>query len=77
MLLVGQLARQTGVSTRMLRYYEERGLIDATRADNGYRHYSADTVNRVDRIRTMLSSSIPTAAIRRCLPPVHTPPTTP
>ena len=36
---IGELAKRTGVATRMLRYYEEQGLISTRRLDNGYRGY--------------------------------------
>ncbi len=38
---IGELSRRTGVPTRMLRYYEEQGLLRPERADNGYRSYRA------------------------------------
>jgi len=43
---IGELATRTGVPTRMLRYYEEQGLITPRRLANGYREYDdflADT----------------------------------
>jgi DNA-binding transcriptional MerR regulator len=36
---IGELADRAGTTARMLRYYEEQGLLPARRAGNGYRQY--------------------------------------
>lgn len=36
---IGELARRTGVSERMLRYYEQEGLLRPARTTSGYRDY--------------------------------------
>ena len=51
---IGELARSTGVHPRMLRYYEERGLLEPSRDPNGYRSYGAHQVERVKKIRDLL-----------------------
>lgn len=38
-MLIGELSERTGVSARMLRYYEQEGLVVPRRAANGYRVY--------------------------------------
>ncbi|MEU9027953.1 MerR family transcriptional regulator [Streptomyces sp. NPDC048383] len=50
---IGELARRAGTSTRTLRYYESRGLLDARRADNGYRSYDEDDLRLLRQIRTL------------------------
>ncbi|MCK7623006.1 MerR family transcriptional regulator [Streptomyces sp. RS10V-4] len=65
---IGELARRTGVSTRVLRYYEQRGLLCAGRDPNGYRTYDADAVDTVTRIRELLATGLNTDAIRALLP---------
>jgi DNA-binding transcriptional MerR regulator len=57
-LLVGELARRTGASTRSLRYYEQRGLINAHRDHNGYRRYDHDVVQVVNNLRRLLSAGL-------------------
>ncbi|MEU8681492.1 MerR family transcriptional regulator [Streptomyces sp. NPDC048611] len=66
---IGELARRTGVSTRVLRYYEQRGLLHARRDTNGYRRYDArESVERVGRIRELLAVGLNTDDIRALLP---------
>ncbi|WP_275002366.1 MerR family transcriptional regulator [Promicromonospora iranensis] len=65
---IGELAERTGVPRRLLRYYEEQGLIMPRRLDNGYREYDAYLVERVMKIRGLLDSGIPTRIIVDMLP---------
>lgn len=51
---IGELAEQAGTSTRMVRYYEQQGLLQARRAANGYRAYDESDVRLVREIRTLL-----------------------
>ncbi|MEU8347427.1 DNA-binding transcriptional regulator, MerR family [Actinomadura meyerae] len=67
-MLIGELARRTGVSPRLLRYYEEQGLLDAARGANGYRHYDEDSVTTVRKIRVLLDAGLSTEVIRVVLP---------
>lgn len=60
---IGELAERTGVPPRMLRYYEQQGLITASRSDNGYRAYQAGDVDRVRRVRSLITSGVPTKLI--------------
>ena len=47
----GQLARSTRIGTEAIRFYEREGLLPAVvRAANGYRHYPAETVQRLNFI---------------------------
>lgn len=36
---IGRAAKETGLSVKTIRYYEEIGLVDADRAGNGYRDF--------------------------------------
>jgi len=52
MLQIGELSEQTGVPSKTIRYYEEIGLLpEPQRAENGYRLYSQDDVDRLQFIR--------------------------
>jgi DNA-binding transcriptional MerR regulator len=67
-VLIGELARRTGVSERLLRYYENRGLLSSRRLANGYRDYGEAAVQTVARIRVLLAAGLPTRVIRQVLP---------
>ncbi|MEV6874305.1 MerR family transcriptional regulator [Amycolatopsis sp. NPDC051128] len=64
---IGELAEHTGVSTRLLRYYEQQGLLTASRDSNGYRAYDEDAVVRVRQIRRLLEAGLNTEVIASAL----------
>ncbi|GAA5077826.1 DNA-binding transcriptional MerR regulator [Thermocatellispora tengchongensis] len=68
---IGALAARTGVSRRLLRYYEEQGLLRPLRLTNGYREYSESDVAAVRHIRALLAAGLPTTVIARLLHCVH------
>jgi DNA-binding transcriptional MerR regulator len=70
-VLIGELSRRTGVSERLLRYYERTQLIHADRRANGYREYDDQTVETVRRVRALLAVGLPTRIIRQVLPCTH------
>ena len=65
---IGELSERTGTSRRLLRYYEEQGLIIASRGANGYRDYDQATVDRVLQVRGLLDAGLPTRIIKQILP---------
>lgn len=65
---IGELAARTGIAARMLRYYEEQGLIVPERAANGYRDYDDYLVERAAKIRGLVDSGVPTRIIADILP---------
>jgi DNA-binding transcriptional MerR regulator len=68
---IGELASRTSVSTRLLRYYEEQGLLTPCRGSNGYRTYDEEAVTRVRQIRALLSAGLSTGVIATVLPCVR------
>ena len=61
---IGELADRAGVPQRMLRYYEQQGLLSPERGDNGYRSYREEDVDRVHRVRSLIRSGMPTRLAR-------------
>jgi DNA-binding transcriptional MerR regulator len=51
-LRIGELAQASGASAKTIRYYEEIGLLPPSqRAENGYRFYGAEDIQRLRFIR--------------------------
>ncbi|MFJ9377049.1 MerR family transcriptional regulator [Streptomyces sp. NPDC101455] len=67
-VLIGELAKRTGTSERLLRYYERAGLLRPERLPNGYREYTDSDTAAVLRIRALLAAGLPTRVIRHVLP---------
>jgi DNA-binding transcriptional MerR regulator len=65
---IGELARRTGVSARMLRYYEHEGLLNPKRTDSGYRDYGSEQVDAAKRIRMLSAAGLKISSIRLLLP---------
>lgn len=65
MLSIGEIAYATGVSRRMLRHWEEAGLIAPAAVDEhtGYRRYSRTQVGRVRAISALRSVGFALAEI--------------
>lgn len=50
---VGELAEATGLSVRVLRHWDERGVVSPSRTPAGHRLYDADDVVRLHRAITL------------------------
>lgn len=61
---IGDLARATGVSVRSIRHYDQRGLLDSTRADNGYRAFQPVAVTQVKQIQRLIATGFTLEEIR-------------
>ena len=49
---IGQAAKASGVTTKMIRYYDEIGLVQpASRTDSNYREYDARQINELRFIK--------------------------
>jgi MerR family transcriptional regulator, heat shock protein HspR len=56
-------AELSGADPQSLRLYERRGLLEPARTDGGTRRYSADDLDRVERIRALLDAGVNLAGI--------------
>ncbi|MBE1490737.1 HEAT repeat domain-containing protein [Plantactinospora soyae] len=55
-MLIGEVARRSGVSARMLRHYDSLGLVRPTgRTEAGYREYSREDIRRIFHIESLRS----------------------
>ena len=50
-LAIGAVANRTGVAVSAIRFYEEQGLIEATRESSGHRRFERSTIRRISFIR--------------------------
>ncbi|MGR6919240.1 MerR family transcriptional regulator [[Actinomadura] parvosata] len=71
-MLIGELARASGVTVRALRYYEQQGLLQPDRASNGYRQYDSRAVTKVRNIQLLLSNGFTAQDVRGILPCLDT-----
>ncbi|SEC90828.1 MerR HTH family regulatory protein [Nocardioides exalbidus] len=60
-------AEMVAMEIQNLRVYERRGLLSPDRTSGGSRLYSADDVDRLVRIRTLLADGLNLAGIARVL----------
>ncbi|MEQ4725517.1 HEAT repeat domain-containing protein [Nonomuraea sp. B19D2] len=67
-MLIGDVARRSGVSARMLRHYDSLGLVRPTgRSDGGYREYSSEDIRRIFHIESLRSLGLSLRAVGRAL----------
>ncbi|MDO5290281.1 MAG: MerR family transcriptional regulator [Pseudomonadota bacterium] len=67
---IGELARASQSSVRMLRFYESVGLLKPGRAESGYRVYAPEDVTFVKKIKLLNHAGVPLkdiALLRDCL----------
>ncbi|MFC5957871.1 MerR family transcriptional regulator [Streptomyces pratens] len=67
-MLIGEVARRSGVSARMLRHYESLGLVrPSVRTGSGYREYSGEDIRRIFHIESLRSLGLSLREIGRAL----------
>lgn len=61
---ISDVEKQTGLPSTAIRYYEERGLIQVRRKENGYRDYDEENVALLKKIRILRGLGVPLAELR-------------
>jgi len=74
-LLIGDVARHSGVSTRMLRHYDALGLVRPSgRTAGGYREYSPEDIRTIFHVESLRSLGLSLKQVGRALrDPAFTP----
>jgi DNA-binding transcriptional MerR regulator len=67
-MLIGELAELSRTPPRSLRYYEQQGLIQPDRLENGYRDYPPHLIDRAVQIRGLIDCGVPSRIIAMILP---------
>lgn len=65
---IGELAHHLGISERMLRYYEQEGLLTPARTESGYRDFDEHSVLVAKRIVMLSTAGLKLESIRILLP---------
>jgi len=63
-MLIGEVARRSGVPAKTLRYYEDIGLVGAARTPSGYRDYGEDVLKQLAFIRSAQAIGLTLGEIR-------------
>lgn len=67
-MLIGEVSRRCGVSTRMLRHYDSLGLVTpSVRTASGYREYSADDIRRLFHVECLRTLGLSLTEAKRAL----------
>lgn len=62
---IKQVEELVGITKKNIRFYEDQGLLEVKRADNGYREYGLEDVKRLQEIRLLRKLAIPIEDMRR------------
>ena len=68
---IGELSKETGVSERSLRHYEEKGLLPSKRLANGYRDFDESAIEKVELIQMYLQIGLNLEETARILPKLN------
>ncbi len=60
---IGEVAQRYCISRRSLRYWEEKGILESIRQENGYRMYDEENIHRIRQIIMLKKLELPIANI--------------
>ncbi|WP_420098251.1 MerR family transcriptional regulator [Corynebacterium sp.] len=67
-MLIGEVSRRSGISVRMLRHYDSRGLVSPShRTGAGYREYSRGDLTRLMKVESLRSLGMGITDVRAAL----------
>lgn len=72
MLSIGAVAHAAEVTPRVVRYYEQQGLLTSERTSGGQRRYTDAAIERVQFIQQLIQTGLTTEVIRSLLSCVNT-----
>ena len=65
---IGEVAEMTGLSAKTIRFYEEKGIIEAAlREDNGYRYFSEENLEEIKLIKSAKDLGLPLSEIKKLM----------
>ena len=62
---IKQVEELVGITKKNIRFYEDQGLLEVKRAENGYREYSLNDVKRLQEIRLLRKLASPIEDMRQ------------
>lgn len=68
---IKQVEELVGISKKNIRFYEEQGLLNPGRAENGYREYHEGEIARLKQIKLLRKLSVPIEEIKKVLSGEH------
>ncbi len=61
---IGEVAKELGITTRTIRFYEEEGLLEPVRTSKGTRLYSEEHIRKLRVIKELRDMGIPLERIK-------------
>jgi DNA-binding transcriptional MerR regulator len=65
MIKIGEAAAKYDISNRTLRYWEEAGILESCRMENGYRYYDELNIKKIRQIKLLRKLRLPIQDIQR------------
>lgn len=65
---IGELSEKSGISQRMIRYYETQGILHPKRTETNYRNYSQSDLTRLMRIQNFQDAGLTLRVINSLMP---------